>query len=35
LPSKELTSALAGLLKSEDEGVRRRASWMLEHVEAV
>jgi hypothetical protein len=35
LPSKELTSALTGLLKSEDEGVRRRASWMLEHVEAV
>ena len=34
LPSKELTSALTGLLKSEDEGVRRRASWMLEHLEA-
>jgi len=34
LASKELTSALTRLLKSADEGVRRRASWMLEHVEA-
>ncbi len=34
LASKELTSALNKLLKSEDEGVRRRASWMLEHVGA-
>jgi hypothetical protein len=34
LASKELTSALTKLVKSEDEGVRRRASWMLEHVEA-
>ena len=34
LASKELASALSKLVKSEDEGVRRRASWMLEHVEA-
>ena len=34
LASKELSSALTKLVKSEDEGVRRRASWMLEHVEA-
>ena len=34
LASKELISALTKLVKSEDEGVRRRASWMLEHVEA-
>jgi hypothetical protein len=31
--SKELASALSKLVKSEDEGVRRRASWMLEYVE--
>jgi hypothetical protein len=34
LASAELASALSKLVKSEDEGVRRRASWMLEHVEA-
>jgi hypothetical protein len=34
LASKELASALSKLVKSEDEGVRRRASWMLEHVES-
>jgi len=34
LASKELASALSKLVKSEDEGVRRRASWMLEHVGA-
>ncbi len=34
LASKELSSALTKLVKSDDEGVRRRASWMLEHVEA-
>ena len=32
LACKELSSALSKLVKSEDEGVRRRASWMLEHV---
>ncbi len=34
LASKELTSALTKLVKSADDDVRRRASWMLEHVEA-
>jgi len=34
LASKELASALSKLVKSEDEGVCRQASWMLEHVEA-
>ena len=33
LASKELASALLKLVKSVDEGVRRRASWMLEQVE--
>jgi HEAT repeat protein len=35
LASRELASALSNLLKSEDDGVRRRAAWMLEHVEEV
>ena len=35
LASGELASALSKLLKSEDDGVRRRAAWMLEHVEEV
>ena len=34
LASKELASAFSKLVKSEDEGVCRQASWMLEHVEA-
>lgn len=34
LASKELTAALAKLVRSPDDGVRRRASWMLEYVEA-
>jgi len=34
LASAELASALLKLVKSEDDGIRRRASWMLEHVEA-
>ena len=34
LASKELTAALAKLVRSPDDGVRRRASWMLEHVES-
>jgi hypothetical protein len=33
LASKELASALLKLVNSEDEGVRLRASWMLEYVE--
>ena len=33
LASNELATALSKLVKSEDEGVRRGASWMLEHVE--
>jgi hypothetical protein len=33
LASKELASNLSKLVKSDDEGVRRRASWMLEHVD--
>jgi hypothetical protein len=32
LASGELSSVLSKLVKSEDEGVRRRASWMMEHV---
>ena len=35
LASGELASALSKLGKSEDDGVRRRALWMLEHVEEV
>jgi len=35
LASGELASALSKFLKSEDDGVRRRAAWMLEHVEEV
>ena len=33
LASGGLASTLSKLVKSDDEGVRRRASWMLEHVE--
>jgi hypothetical protein len=33
LASNELATALSKLVKSEDDGVRRQASWMLEHVE--
>lgn len=33
LASQQLASALLKLVNSEDEGVRRRASWMLEYVE--
>ena len=33
LASKDLASALSKLVKSEDDGVRQRAAWMLEHVE--
>jgi hypothetical protein len=33
LASQELASALLKLMNSEDEGVRRRATWMLEYVE--
>ena len=35
LASKELASALSKLVKSEDDGVRQRAAWMLGHVEEV
>lgn len=33
LASNEMSAALAKLVKSEDEGIRRRAAWMSEHVQ--